>query len=83
MLIMLHQYGFKSFSAFVDAVHRVRDGSATIDQVAPSIAMGRDTIQATAVLEAGRRSLDAGNGRPCRILYDDGDWNVPTALRVE
>lgn len=65
-------------------MQRVRSGAATPRQVAPSIAAGADTLQATAILEAGARSLKAGPGQSIRILYDDdaqdGHWTVPTGF---
>jgi D-galacturonate reductase len=38
------------------------------------------TVGATAILEAGRRSLDSG-GRPIEIVYDDVAAETPRAIR--
>ena len=62
-------YGYKSFETFVDAARAVNAGSATpgdFDSTLPTIA---STVGATAILEAGRRSLDAG-GPFQRLLAD-------------
>jgi D-galacturonate reductase len=60
-------YGYVSFERFVDAVQRVRAGAdpAEFDDELPTAAA---TLLVTAVLEAGRRSLDA-RGAAVRIVY--------------
>ena len=62
-------YGYKSFEAFVDAAAAINNGTADpgdFDELLPTIA---STIGGTSILEAGRRSLDAG-GQPFQIVYD-------------
>lgn len=66
-------YGYRSFEAFVTAVAAVNGGSES----AASFDDGRlatlaTTATTTAVLEAGRRSLDAG-GRAVQIVYASAD----------
>jgi D-galacturonate reductase len=72
-------YGYRSIEAFVDAVSQVREGMATPDEFRGGLATVDDTILVTAILEAGRRSLDHG-GLPQQIEYA-GSGNV-VALSV-
>jgi D-galacturonate reductase len=55
-------YGYVSFEKFIDGVTAVNDGRVTVDQLdkrgLPTL---RNTVLTTAILEAGRRSLDEGN----------------------
>ena len=65
-------YGYKSFEVFIDAVRSVNAGEQKpeyYDGKLPTIA---STLGATAILEAGRRSLDR-NGQPYDILYENED----------
>ena len=62
-------YGYRSFDAFVNAVHAVRSGGREPTDFADQLATIEATQTMTAILEAGRRSLDDG-GRPYRIDYD-------------
>ncbi|KIV89311.1 hypothetical protein PV10_08888 [Exophiala mesophila] len=63
-------YGYVSFEKFIDAVTAVNDGKVTLDELnrrgLPTL---RNTVYTTAILEAGRRSLDE-NGRSVQILGD-------------
>ena len=73
-------YGYISFEAFVEAAATCNDGKATpaqYDGVLPTLAT---TVGATAILEAGRRSLDAG-GRPMEIVYATESSDVPESIR--
>ena len=63
-------YGYRSIEAFVDAVLAIRDGSGVPEGFGGKLAMLQDTSPVTAILEAGRRSLDA-EGRTYAIEYDD------------
>lgn len=74
-------YGFRTFVAFVSASVQVQFGGKSLEDVAPSLAMGRDTLATTAILEAGARSLKH-NGKSCAITYEDSDWNTPIGLQV-
>jgi D-galacturonate reductase len=60
-------YGYRSIEAFVDAVAQVRANNAQFDAFSGRLATVDDTVTVTAILEAGRRSLD--NGKPYRIEY--------------
>ena len=60
-------YGYRSIEAFVDAVRDIRNGASPKD-FDGELATVRDTALVTAILEAGRRSLDDG-GRQYAIDF--------------
>ena len=69
-------YGYISFEKFVDAVTALKDGKATLESLdqrgLPTL---KNTIATTAILEAGRRSLD--EGRSIMIVSEkDGEWSL-------
>ena len=75
-------YGYRSFEAFVDAVRDINAGKATPASFDASLPTAAATVLGTAILEAGRVSLDAG-GAPVRIEYGDkADPCAPTGLKV-
>ena len=61
-------YGYVSFEKFIDAVTKLNEGKVTLAELdkrgLPTL---RNTVMTTAILEAGRRSLDDG-GRGVRIV---------------
>ncbi len=61
-------YGYRSIEAFIDAVDQIRGGLATPQDFRGGLATVDDTVLVTAILEAGRRSLDSG-GLPHQIEY--------------
>jgi D-galacturonate reductase len=61
-------YGYRSIEAFVDAVAQVRTGAARPEDFRGGLATIDDTVLVTAILEAGRRSLNTG-GQPHQIEY--------------
>ncbi|KAA0149726.1 hypothetical protein FNF29_05737 [Cafeteria roenbergensis] len=61
-------YGYRSIESFVEAVHAVRAGKSKPADFDGSLATLGTTFQTTAVLEAGRHSLDDA-GRPYRLVY--------------
>jgi D-galacturonate reductase len=61
-------YGYRSIEAFVDAVAQVRGGTARPEDFRGGLATVDDTVLVTAILEAGRRSLNTG-GQPHQIEY--------------
>lgn len=75
-------YGYRSFEEFVDAARVVNAGLAEVrsfDETHPTV---NATFLTTAILEAGRRSLDAG-GQPMAIQYkgETGhDAHVPVRI---
>ena len=62
-------YGYRSIEDFVNAAIAIRAGEATADDFRGKLATCEETILVTAILEAGRRSLDEG-GRVFEIVYD-------------
>ena len=62
-------YGYRSIEDFIDAVCAVRAGAATADDYRDRLATVADVAPVTAILEAGRRSLDA-EGAAVKIAYD-------------
>eukprot|EP01033_Poteriospumella_lacustris_P005531 gene5531-3945_t len=70
-------YGYRSFEAFVDAVNQIRRGEASVYDFQHSLATLEHTYRTTAILEAGRLSLD--QRRAVKIRYDDAsDPVLPT-----
>lgn len=61
-------YGYRSIEDFVEAAAAIRAGEATVQSFEGKLATVKETALVTAVLEAGRRSLDDG-GRVCQIDY--------------
>jgi len=73
-------YGVKSFENFIDACRQVNAGTAKPDEFDDgSLATVHTTMQGTAILEAGRKSLDS-DGQPMDIIYD-GDNTEPVAIK--
>lgn len=74
-------YGYLSFEAFLDAAAEVNSGMKKVsdfDAVIPTLSTIAGT---TAILEAGRRSLDEG-GRPYELVYQGDDiFEPPSAIR--
>ena len=73
-----HGYGYRSFEAFIDAVAEVQGGRNPKD-FDGELATAASTIASTAILEAGRRSLDAG-GQPMKIVYASDTSTEPTKI---
>jgi D-galacturonate reductase len=68
-------YGYVSFEKFVDAVQNLKDGKATLDDLdAKDLPTLKNTLGTTAILEAGRRSLD--ERRPIEIIEENGVWRL-------
>jgi len=73
-------YGVKSFERFVDACRDVNAGRKTVESFDDgSLATVGTTVQGTAIMEAGRKSLDA-DGRPMDIVYGD-DGHTPVDIK--
>ncbi|GAX83835.1 hypothetical protein CEUSTIGMA_g11259.t1 [Chlamydomonas eustigma] len=64
-------YGYQSIAQFIQACQELNAGMRTMSdiQIEGNLALVDDTLAVTAILEAGRRSLDAG-GMPVSICYD-------------
>jgi len=74
-------YGYISFEAFIDAAAEINAGRKSVrdyDGVLPTLGT---IVGATAILEAGRRSLDCG-GQPIELVYaGDGAHEVPVGMQ--
>ena len=74
-------YGYRSIEAFVDAGLSMIAG-ATLNEASAGLATVSSTLHVTAILEAGRRSLDNG-GKAIRITYDaDGPNAAPIGYEI-
>lgn len=62
-------YGYQSIEAFVDAVTAIRSHTATPGDFHQNLATVQSTLHVTAILEAGRVSLD-NSGRTVILQYD-------------
>lgn len=72
-------YGYRSISEFVRCASLVRSGEAKPEDFDSELATIHTTAQTTAVLEAGRRSLDADRA-PVDIVYEAArDAGTPAA----
>jgi len=68
-------YGYVSFEKFVDAVTNLKEGKATLDDLdSKDLPTLKNTLGTTAILEAGRRSLD--QKRTIEILEEGGVWRL-------
>ncbi|GBF95493.1 D-galacturonic acid reductase [Raphidocelis subcapitata] len=74
-------YGYISIAKFLETARDLRDGPLSLASVRREgqLALAQDTLAVTAILEAGRASLDAG-GAPVEIEYDGA--GAPAAVRV-
>jgi D-galacturonate reductase len=73
-------YGYRSIEDFVLAVRSIAAGAAAARSFDASLATVHTTAQGTAILEAGRMSLDNG-GATVDIVYADGGLH-PTSLKL-
>jgi D-galacturonate reductase len=64
-------YGYRSIEAFMRA--------AAGETPSTSLALAGGTMQVTAVLHAGRLSLER-HGQPIAIGYAEDDWSMPISL---
>jgi D-galacturonate reductase len=75
-------YGYRSFEVFVDAARALNRGgeAGDWDQEGAALATLAGTYRTTAILEAGRRSLDAGGGAVALLYEDDSEPCRPTGF---
>ncbi|GBG32876.1 Inositol 2-dehydrogenase [Hondaea fermentalgiana] len=74
-------YGYRSIEAFVDRATAMRNGDITLEDCNRELPTVETTMLTTAILEAGRRSLDSA-GMPIQIEYSDAsNWGEPTGLK--
>ncbi|EAW21374.1 Gfo/Idh/MocA family protein [Aspergillus fischeri NRRL 181] len=68
-------YGYISFEKFIDAVTALNEGRVTLDQLdARPLPTLKNTIATTAILHAGRISLD--ENRAVEIVHDGDKWEL-------
>jgi len=68
-------YGYVSFEKFVDGVRGLKAGKVTLDELdGRGLPTLRNCLGTTAILEAGRRSLD--EGRSVGISEVEGVWSL-------
>jgi len=72
-------YGYRSFEDFIDAARAIGAGEAAPKDYVGRLATVQETVWTTAVLDAGRRSLDS-DGAPVDLEYDGGGKLVGLAL---
>ena len=72
-------YGYVSFEAFVDAAAALNAKTTSLAACDRDLPTLNTTAGATAILEAGRRSLDAG-GAPFDLRYADDASCVPVGM---
>ena len=71
---------FRSFEAFIDAVGAINNGESKVSDFSESLATISTTYRTTAILEAGRLSLDTN--KTISIEYaDDSNYCRPTGLK--
>jgi len=75
-------YGYRSIEAFVDAVNKIRSGTAVAEDFHEDLATLRMTLSCTAILEAGRRSLD-NQGKAFIIKYESANKTEPVSIEAE
>ena len=64
-----HGYGYKSVEAFVKGAQALNAGQVTHEELHARLPTLKTTALTTAILEAGRISLDAG-GKTVALEYD-------------
>lgn len=72
-------YGYKSFEVFIESARKVNLGEATSPSFDDTLATLATTFRTTAVLEAGRKSLD--EHRVVLLKYDNQEHPTrPTSI---
>lgn len=74
-------YGYRSIEAFIAAATAIQSGAATARDFDDRLATIHTTFQTTAILEAGRRSLDA-SGAAMELVYDTAHPLRPVTIRA-
>mmetsp|Transcript_22683 Transcript_22683/g.36150 ORF Transcript_22683/g.36150 Transcript_22683/m.36150 type:complete len:94 (-) Transcript_22683:2328-2609(-) len=73
-------YGYRSIEAFIDAVDAIQTGEKTVIEFNETLPTIHTTLLTTAILEAGRISLDS-KCMPVSLDYD-GESCHPKGLTV-
>lgn len=75
-----HTYGYLSFENFLDGAAALNAKQVTLDDLDATLPTMQTTAGATAILQAGRLSLDAGSA-PFRLVYDTPNSTVPKDIQ--
>jgi len=75
-------YGYRSIEAFVDACNKIRSGNCIAEDFHEELATLRMTLTCTAILEAGRKSLD-NKGKAFLIKYEENNKTQPVDIVME
>ena len=76
-------YGYVSFERFVRAAAEINAGTKTPDDLDDELPTGRVTEAVTAILEAGRISLD-NHGNKVELMYENkNDSSQITGLQLQ
>jgi D-galacturonate reductase len=73
-------YGYQSIERFIDAVSAISHGEAQPEDFDKLLGTAAQTLQTTAILQAGRISLDGG-GMPVEICYGSQEPLRPASLK--
>jgi D-galacturonate reductase len=76
-----HGYGYRSFEAFIDAVAELNSKNIDMNTCDGKLATIGTTLQETAILEAGRISLD-NQSAMVEIVYENDTSFVPIELKL-
>jgi len=74
-------YGYQSIEKFIDAVTIINEGKAEPKDFDNTLATAAQTLQTTAILEAGSLSLNNGSS-PIKITYSNREPLTPENLRL-
>lgn len=74
-------YGYQSFERFIHAVHQINCEEKRADDFVESLPTAASTLQVTAILHAGRKSLDNSQAT-VSIEYQNDRPFIPSALTL-
>ncbi|VFM96970.1 MAG: D-galacturonate reductase [Candidatus Kentron sp. G] len=75
-------YGYRSIEAFMDAAHAIAANEAKATDFDAALPTAASALQGTAILEAGRKSLDHG-GFPVEIRYESDESPQPVGMALK
>jgi D-galacturonate reductase len=68
-------YGYRSIELFIRAADEIRQGRSQPEEFRGKLATAQETLLVTAILEAGRKSLDT-DGREVKIRYGNDPYDI-------
>lgn len=75
-------YSYRSIESFIDAARAITEGGAKPKDFDATLPTAANALQGTAILEAGRKSLDNGN-LPVMILYESEESLDPIGMEIK